>query len=131
MGRQSGLNCETKTPCLGIATTPIGFPGVVFAGSVDGYVRAYDSSSGNVLWRFNTARQFTSTNGEIAKGGGVARNGVMIANGMLYVSSGFYQKPGNVLLAFSVDRNAVKSRPNAHPRRGLLDLPATDIRLAR
>ena len=74
--------------------------GVVFAGATDGYVRAYDTATGKVLWRFDTAREFETLNGVVAKGGGVGRNSIMIANGIVYVGSGFGKLPGNVLLAF-------------------------------
>ena len=97
-------DCAGKKTCLGIAFAPIGFPGAVFVGTMDGDVRAYDSGTGKVLWHFNTAREFVTLNGDIAKGGGIARSGIMIANGMLYVNSGYNGMPGNVLLAFSVDQ---------------------------
>jgi len=66
-------DCE-KGSCTGISFAPIGFPGVAFAGATDGYVRAYDTASGKVLWRFDTAREFTTLNGEVAKGGAIGRN---------------------------------------------------------
>ena len=97
-------DCEKSTPCTGLSFAPIGFPGVVFAGATDGYVRAYDTVTGKVLWRFDTAREFETLNGVVAKGGAVGRNSIMIANGMVYVGSGFGKLPGNVLLAFSIGR---------------------------
>lgn len=96
-------NCDKPTPCMGLSFAPIGFPGVVFAGAADGYVRAYDSADGKVLWRFDTAQSFTALNGETAKGGAIGRNSIMIGRGMVYVGSGYSRVPGNVLLAFSVD----------------------------
>lgn len=98
-------DCERPTPCTGITFAPIGFPGVVFAGDTNGYVRAYESATGKVLWRFDTAREFTTLNGEVAKGGAISRNSIMIGHGMVYVGSGGSIRPGNVLLAFSADRS--------------------------
>jgi len=98
-------DCDGPEPCTGITFAPIGFPGVVFAGDTNGYVRAYESTTGKVLWRFDTAREFTTLNGEKAKGGAISRNSIMIANRMVYVGSGASKMPGNVLLAFSINGN--------------------------
>jgi polyvinyl alcohol dehydrogenase (cytochrome) len=97
-------DCDRPSPCTGLSFAPIGFPGVVFAGATDGYVRAYDSASGKVLWRFDTAREFKALNGDTAKGGAIGRNSIMIGDGMVYVGSGYSRVPGNVLLAFSAER---------------------------
>jgi hypothetical protein len=35
-------------------------PGVVFVGSRDGHLRAYDAADGTVLWDFDTVRDFDS-----------------------------------------------------------------------
>lgn len=79
-------------------------PGVLFSGSMDGYLRAYDVSDGRVIWDFNTATDFKTVDGIKARGGSLNKNGPVIAGGMLYVESGnFTGMPGNVLLAFSVD----------------------------
>ena len=70
------------------------------------HIRAYSTSSGAVLWDFNTVREYETVNGEKGKGGSLDGPGPTIVNGMLYVNSGygiFRGLPGNVLLAFSVD----------------------------
>src|SRR6185437_4477039 len=96
-------DCARPSGCLGLASAPIGTSSLLFAGSADGYVRAYEAASGKVLWRFDTARQFQTLNGDSAKGSAVNRNGIMVAHGMLYVNSGYGPTPGNVLLAFTLD----------------------------
>ena len=98
---KAAQDCDRPTPCTGLSAAPIGFPGVVFAGATDGYVRAYDSATGKVIWRFDTAHGFTTLNGEAARGGAIGRNSIMIAGGMVYVGSGYSRLPGNVLLAFA------------------------------
>jgi polyvinyl alcohol dehydrogenase (cytochrome) len=71
---------------------------------MDGHLRAYDARDGNVIWDFDTLREFKTTDGIAARGGSLNKNGPTIAGGMLYVESGnFVGMPGNVLLAFSVD----------------------------
>jgi len=81
-------------------------PGVVFSGALDGHLRAYSSQTGEVLWDFNTARNFPTVNGVPAHGGSLNGPGPVVAGGVLYVNSGygrFGEAPGNVLLAFTVD----------------------------
>lgn len=81
-------------------------PGLVFSGSHDGHLRAYDAKSGKVAWDFDTAAEFKPVNGATARGGSLDTGGPAIADGMVYVNSGYGQflgQGGNVLLAFSVD----------------------------
>jgi polyvinyl alcohol dehydrogenase (cytochrome) len=81
-------------------------PGVVFSGSVDGHLRGYSTSTGEILWDTDTAREFETVNGKPAHGGSIDAAGPAVVNGMVYVNSGYGQwggMPGNVLLAFSVN----------------------------
>jgi polyvinyl alcohol dehydrogenase (cytochrome) len=79
-------------------------PGVAFAGSMDGHLRAYSTIDGKILWDFDTAKDFVTVNRVKASGGSLAGGGATIVNGVVYVNSGGGQgRPGNVLLAFSVD----------------------------
>jgi polyvinyl alcohol dehydrogenase (cytochrome) len=79
-------------------------PGVVFASSNDGHVRAYAAADGKVLWDFNTMRDFETVNGVKAHGGSIDGPGAVVAGGMVFVTSGYSRNggvPGNVLLAFA------------------------------
>jgi polyvinyl alcohol dehydrogenase (cytochrome) len=90
----------------GILAAITSIPGAVFAGHMDGMVRAYAADTGKVLWEFDTLPQVTSVSGATAHGGSIGGGGPVVANGMLYVNSGYglyFHLPGNVLLAFSVD----------------------------
>jgi len=81
-------------------------PGAVFSGALNGHFRAYSTSTGEVLWDFETSRPFETVNGVQAKGGSIDAGGPVIAHGMVYTGSGygiFGGTGGNVLLAFSVD----------------------------
>jgi polyvinyl alcohol dehydrogenase (cytochrome) len=92
------------SPAQSAAVTAI--PGVVFSGSVDGHLRAYSASTGEVLWDTDTAREFETVNGKPAHGGSMDAAGPAVVNGMVFVNSGYGQwggMPGNVFLAFSVD----------------------------
>lgn len=81
-------------------------PGVVFLGSLDGHFRAYSSETGEVVWDFDTVREFDTVNGQKAHGGAMDGGGAAISSGIVYVKAGYDQwgeMPGNVLLAFSPD----------------------------
>jgi polyvinyl alcohol dehydrogenase (cytochrome) len=100
--------CGTGRGCSaaqGGAVTAI--PGVVFSGSADGGIRAYAAADGTIVWQFDTNRQFETVNGVKASGGAIDGPGAVVADGMLYMSSGYVSlggRPGNVLLAFGLDR---------------------------
>jgi polyvinyl alcohol dehydrogenase (cytochrome) len=80
-------------------------PGALISGARDGMLRATSSKTGQLLWQFDTAREFTTVNQVPARGGSVASGGPVVANGMLFVGSGYpgFQNgdSGNVLLAFA------------------------------
>jgi polyvinyl alcohol dehydrogenase (cytochrome) len=81
-------------------------PGVVFSGSIGGFIRAYSTRDGSVLWTYDTVQQYDTVNKVKGNGGALDTAGPAIAEGMLFVPSGYGQwggTPGNVLLAFSVD----------------------------
>lgn len=95
------VGCNTAQPGAVSA-----IPGVVFSGSVDGHLRAYDAGSGEIVFDYDTVREFDTVNGVPAHGGSFNGPGAAIAGGMLFVTPGyavFGLMPGNVLLAFGVD----------------------------
>lgn len=101
------LTCGDKPECSPAQSQAVtAIPGVVFSGSLDGHLRGYSSSTGEILWDLDTARDYTTVNGQPARGGSLDGPGPVIAGGMLFITSGYAQfggAPGNVLLAFSVD----------------------------
>ena len=79
-------------------------PGIVFSPSNDGAVRAYSTANGEIVWTFDTNRDFATLNGVRARGGSMNGPAPVVAGGMVYVGSGygtFGLRPGNVLLAFA------------------------------
>ncbi|MEJ0079766.1 MAG: hypothetical protein WDM78_02105 [Puia sp.] len=91
--------------------------GIVFAGSLDGHVRGYDSKDGKIIWDFNTAVHFETVNGIEGSGGSIDGPAPMISDGMLMVNSGygmFGQMRGNVLLAFDIKK--IKQLKQAHEK---------------
>ena len=96
-----------RTACVGmIGAPPLATPEVLFAAGVDGVVYGLDRQSGEVFWRFDTAREFTTLLGGSTRGGGIQGTaGPMVANGRLFLSSGYgqTQRPGNALIALGTD----------------------------
>lgn len=80
-------------------------PGAAFAGSMDGHLRAYSTIDGRILWDYDTAKDYPTVNHLQAAGGSLQAGGATIVNGVVYVNSGSADRgrPGNVLLAFSVE----------------------------
>ena len=99
--------CGTRTNCSPAQSGAVSaIPGVVFSGSEDGHLRAYRSDTGQIIWDFDTAREYDAVNGGQAHGGSLDGGGPAVAGGMVYVNSGYGNYggvPGNALLAFSVD----------------------------
>jgi polyvinyl alcohol dehydrogenase (cytochrome) len=96
--------CIGKPGCTAAQLAPPSMiEGVVFAGSMDGHLRAYDAANGKIVWDFDCATDFPTTDGIKAKGGSFSSTGPTIVDGMLYVNSGYGGQgmAGNVLLAFS------------------------------
>ncbi len=101
--------CENKPtpPCGNAFITPPTVVGeVVFAGLIDGTLRAYAKRDGREVWRFDTAREFEGVNGRRGRGGSLGNGGPVVVGNRVYVTSGFNMLnvglPGNVLLAFDI-----------------------------
>ncbi|HUB02518.1 MAG TPA: PQQ-binding-like beta-propeller repeat protein [Terriglobales bacterium] len=83
---------------------PTLIPGVLFAGSLDGHLRAHDTRTGAVLWDFDTAQAFHTVNNIQAHGGSLNGSGATVVSGYVYVNSGYTNAmSGNVLLAFALE----------------------------
>jgi len=90
-------------------------PGAVFSGSRDGHLRAYETTTGHVIWDFDTVRDFPTVNGVSARGGSIDSGGPAVANGVVITNSGyalFGGMSGNVLLAFGVNSAAHRGHPS-------------------
>ncbi len=100
-------------PAISQAVTVI--PGVVFAGSMNGRFRAYDTNTGEVIWQHDTGGEpMISVLGQEVFGGVMDGAGPTVVDGTVYVHSGYAGRQaadprdmtgrdGNVLIAYSVD----------------------------
>ena len=100
--RQRRSGAPTPPPCAGrpncspaqsAALTAI--PGVVFSGSLDGHLRAYSTRDGEVIWDFDTVREYETVNGVKAQRRRDRRPGAVVANGMVFVNSGYMRFGGS------------------------------------
>ena len=67
------------------------------AGALDGRLYIYDAASGEIVWQYDTLRDFPTLNGIEGKGGSIESQSVFAGAGMLFVGSGygqFGQAPG-------------------------------------
>ncbi|MFT5133760.1 MAG: polyvinyl alcohol dehydrogenase (cytochrome) [Gammaproteobacteria bacterium] len=102
-------SCGDREHCdPGISAPVTAIPGIVFAGHLDAWLRAYDSKTGEVLWDYDSFQEVTTLSGEIAHGGSISgATGPIIANGKVYANSGYgiyFHTPGNVLMVFEAEK---------------------------
>ncbi len=94
---------ERCSPAQPAAVTAIA--GAVFSGSVSGEMRAFDSATGEEIWRHDSAREYATVNGARGTGGAIDQAGPVIVDGRVYFNSGYAKwggNPGNVLLVFGL-----------------------------
>lgn len=99
--------CAGKSECKAAQSGAVTLiPGVVFSGSLDGHLRAYETGTGKVVWDYDATHEFQTVNGVKAAGGSFDGGGPVIAGGMVFAGSGYASfggVAGNVLLAFSAE----------------------------
>ena len=99
-------SCGGRKYCNpGISAAVTAIEGAVFAGHLDGMLRAYDSETGAVLWARDTSRPVEAVNGT-ATGGSIGGPGPAVARGHVIVNSGYdfgEHMTGNALHVYSVD----------------------------
>ncbi len=100
--------CEEKAhKCMtALSAPPTITSDVVFAGALNGILRAYSADGGEILWSTDTRREYKTLNDVSARGGSIDSAGPVVAGGLLIVNSGydkFGQIPGNVMLVYSAD----------------------------
>ena len=81
---------------------------IVFSGTSDGVLRAYNKNTGEPVWSYNTAHDYNTVNDIKGYGGGLSYGGPVIVDNKLFVFSGNdyaqFTMPGNVLLMFELDK---------------------------
>ena len=102
---QSNVCFDTDEFCdPGISSPVTSIPGAVFAGHLDGFVRAYASENGELLWEFDTRPERVGVNGVTGYGGSMSGAGPAIVDGHVVINSGYglyNHEPGNLLMVFA------------------------------
>jgi polyvinyl alcohol dehydrogenase (cytochrome) len=103
-GRRTRVRtCATVT---GMTGAPAVIAGAVVEGSADGFLRAFDANTGELLFQYDTTTPLTTANGVPGVGGALDNASIVAANGYLFVNSGYGliggQTAGNLFLAFHV-----------------------------
>jgi polyvinyl alcohol dehydrogenase (cytochrome) len=96
--------CAAREFCdPGISAAVTAIPGAVFAGHLDGWLRAYDAKTGALIWQYDTTQPVATVSGERSAGGSIGGPGPVVSGGMVFVNSGYglyYHMPGGTLFAF-------------------------------
>jgi polyvinyl alcohol dehydrogenase (cytochrome) len=97
--------CEERICSAGLSAAITATPDLVFAGSLDGYLEAYDAGTGEVLWSHDSWQDYQTVNDRPARGGAFDAHGPMVVDDLVIVSSGYDsygQQGGNALLVFKL-----------------------------
>jgi polyvinyl alcohol dehydrogenase (cytochrome) len=101
-----GAAAHSDTCTLANMSAVTATPGLVYEGGMDGKMRIYRAEDGEIVWQYDTVREFTGINHLTGPGGAIAgHGGAVVAHGMLYVRSGYFSwfgMQGRVLLAFGL-----------------------------
>lgn len=103
-------NCDDRSPRLtscdtryGHSVMPLLVDGALISAGMDGRLFVFAKESGEVLFEYDTVRDYVTTNGVPGFGGAIDSHSIAAGGGMLFVNSGYGRfggTPGNVLLAF-------------------------------
>lgn len=103
---RQAFKCKNPSDCdTGLSSPPTVIPGVVFAGTLDGELKAFSTATGSLLWAYDTTQKVNTVSGEAGHGGAIDVDGPVIAGGQVFIHSGYKMMgagQGNVLLSFSV-----------------------------
>ena len=81
----------------------------VLAGSNEGWLRAFDIDTGEVLWEFDTTQPVAAVDGRSARGGSIGGGQApLVVGDRMILNSGYAfagKMPGNALLVFKLPRH--------------------------
>ncbi len=105
--RNDGERCNGRPRCTGGYSAAIATTGnLVLTGSIDGWMRFFESDSGREVWRYDTTQTVKTVGGGTTAGGSMAGGASPLAyHGMLIAASGYDfsgKMPGNALLVFDM-----------------------------
>ena len=93
-------SCMTR---YGYSVLPLLVDDALVTAGLDGRLFIFDKNSGELLFEYDTVREYETVNGVEGLGGTIDSHGIAAGGGYLFVNSGYGRvggTPGNVLLAF-------------------------------
>ena len=111
-----GADRKNTTYAPAISASPSVVDGIVFAGTLSGYILALDADTGELLWQQDTVFDQMGTNGVLANGGAIDTNWPIVAGNMLFTASGYkggVGGGGNALQAYRISGAAGNPAPVA------------------
>lgn len=98
--------CAGERGCIDAYSAPVtATDDLILAGSLSGYLFAHDPETGELLWEYNSVRDYDTINGVEASGGAMDATGPVLSGDYMIVNSGyatFSQMPGNAILVFKL-----------------------------
>lgn len=94
-------NCQNRN---GFSATPLLIDGALVSAGVDGRLYIFDKENGDILFEYDTVREYDTVNAVPGMGGAIDSHSIAAGGGMLFIGSGYGRMggtPGNVLLAFA------------------------------
>jgi polyvinyl alcohol dehydrogenase (cytochrome) len=102
-------NCEGRDACrTGFSAAILATEDLVFVGALDGQLYGIDTANGDILWEYDSWRDYDSVNELPTQGGAIDVHGPFVAGRQLIVQSGygsFGQRGGNALLVFELNED--------------------------
>lgn len=92
--------CENRN---GLSATPLLIDGALISAGVDGRLYIFDKENGDILFQYDTVKEYDTVNGVPGIGGAIDSHAIAAGGGMIFIGSGYGRvggTPGNVLLAF-------------------------------
>ena len=97
---------NTKPACdIGISAALTATNDLVIGGGFDGWLYVLNKNTGELIWEFNTAIDFSSFTNVPSNGGSIESDGPVIIDNNIFINSGYQyggRLGGNVLLNFEI-----------------------------
>ena len=103
-------NGEEVSNChVGFSAAITATSDLVFAPTLDGYLRAFSAETGSEVWQYDSVRDYDSVNEVDARGGAIDMGGMFLDGRQLFVNSGYGQVSqisGNAFMVFELANDA-------------------------
>jgi len=81
---------KSRSGCrAGLSAAITGIPGAILAPALDGFLRAFDTSTGKEIWTFDSTQSVAGVNGVEGHGGTMDAGGVVVTHGRMFFTSGY------------------------------------------